>query len=63
MNNESDKENGKHYSLFSRNEQLKIDLSIETLQDHDADLKVEHYSLLSLIYKKISCLSVDKEEY
>ena len=42
MNDESDKENSKHYSIFSRNEQSKIDLSIETLQDHNADLKVEH---------------------
>ena len=42
MNDELDKENGKHYSIFSRNEQSKIDLSIETLQDHDADLKVSN---------------------
>ena len=41
MNDISDKEEGKHYSIFSRNEQSKIDLSIETLQDHDADLKVD----------------------
>ena len=46
MNDELDKENSKHYSIFSCNEQSKIDLSIETLQDHDADLNVEHYSLL-----------------
>ena len=45
-NDELDKENGKHYSIFSRNEQSKIDLSIESLQDHDADLTVKHYSLL-----------------
>ena len=46
VNDELDKENGKHYSIFSRNEQSKIDLSIEALQDYNADLKVEHYSLL-----------------
>ena len=49
-NEELDKENGKHYSIFSRDEQSKIDLSIEILQDHDADLKVEHYSLDAIRY-------------